>query len=170
MNPYLILTFVLAVIAAGVGGCTYGHGTGIDEQKAADQVQFDKYNQDIADQKTQANALYRKAQDANLALMTERDQLKTTLEKQHAINKAATAALRDKYFGVGLRFTARQTSGFGSGGGSAQDPGPDSASPGPATLVQLPGEIAANLRRLAFDADQLADEYRKCYGYANQVR
>lgn len=170
MNPYLILTFVLAVISAGVGGCTYGHGTGIDEQKAADQVQFDKYNRDIDEQKTKANALYRKAQDANLALMTERDQLKTTLEKQHAINQAATAALRDKYFGVGLRFSTRQTAGFGSGGGRAQSSGVDPASSEPATLVQLPGEIAADLRRLAFDADQLADDYRKCYGYANQVR
>lgn len=170
MNPYLILTFVLAVIAAGVGGCTYGHGTGIDEQKAADQVQFDKYNQDIADQKTQANALYRKAQDANLALMTERDQLKTTLEKQHAINKANTAALRDKYFGVGLRFSTRQTPGLGSGGGIAQGPGTDPAIDEPTTLVQLPGEIAADLRRLAFDADQLADDYRKCYGYAEKVK
>ena len=170
MNPYFIIGFVLAIITAGVGGCTYGHGTGVDEQKAADQLQFDKYNQDITDQKTKANALYRKAQDDNLALMTERDQLKTTLEKQHAINQAATAALRDKYFGVGLRFSARQTAGFGSGSGSAQGTGTDSAGAEPAASVQLPGEIAANLRRLAFDADQLADDYRKCYGYAEKVR
>lgn len=169
MNPYFIVGFVLAIIIAGVGGCTYGHGTGVDEQKVADQTQFDKLNQDITDQKTKANALYRKAQDDNLALMTERDQLKTTLEKQHAINQAATAALRDKYFGVGLRFNA-ESPRLGNGGGSTQGAGTDPASAEPATLVQLPGEIAADLRRLAFDADQLADDYRKCYGYANQVR
>lgn len=170
MNPYFSIAIILSLIAAAIGGCSYGTSAGIAEQKALDQVQFDKHNQDIADQKTKANTLYRQAQDNNLALMLERDQLKTTLEKQHAINQAATTALRDKYFGVGLRFTAKQTAGFGSGSSGTQSPGTDPASPETSTLVQLPGEIAANIRRLVFDADQLTDEYRKCYGYANQVR
>jgi hypothetical protein len=170
MNPYLILGIVLVIGAAGIGGCNYGHDTGINEQKAADQAQFDKLNSDIANQKIQANAVYRNAQDANLALMIERDQFKTRLEKEHANNQAATTALRDKYFGIGLRFTAEPTARLGSGGGSTKGAEINPAGDEPASLVQLPGEIAANLRRLAFDADQLADDYRKCYGYATQVR
>lgn len=170
MNPYLILGFVLFIVVSGAAGFASGHHSGVTDQKAADQVQFDKINLDISTQKTQANALYRKQQDASIALMVERDQLKTTLEKQHAINKTTTAALRDKYFGIGLRFSTRKTAGLGSGSGSAQGAGTDPASAEPSTLVQLPGEITADIRHLAFDADHLADDYRKCYGYANQVR
>lgn len=169
MNPYIILGIVLSLIAAGGAGFAAGDHVGAADQKAADQVQFDKINQATADQKTQVNAMYRQKQDANLALMTERDQLKTTLEKEHANHQAATAALRDKYAGLGLRFIA-EAPRLGNGGGCTQSAGVDTASAEPAAIVQLPGEIAADLRRLAFDADQLADDYRECYGYANQVR
>lgn len=169
MNPYIILGFVLSLIVAGAAGFTSGHHFGVNGQKAADQVQFDKINQDIADRKAQANAIYRKNQDDNLALMVERDQLKTTLEKEHANHQAATTALRDKYSGLGLRFTA-EAPRLGNGGGCAQSAGTDPAGSDSAAIIQLPGAIAADLRRLAFDADQLADDYQKCYGYAEQVR
>ena len=170
MNPNLILGFVLSIIAAAGAGFASGHHSGVSDQKVIDQAQFDRINQATAERKTQANALYRQKQDANLALMVERDQLKTRLEKQYAINTATTTALRDKYFGVGLRFSTRQTARLGNGGGSAQAAGADPAGDEPAATVQLPGEITADLRRLAFDADQLVDDYRKCYGYAEQVR
>lgn len=169
MNPTLILAAILAVIATFGIGFSSGRHAGIVDQKAVDQVQFDKINRDTAEQKTQANALYRKKQDDNLALMLERDQLKTRLEKQHATNQANTAALRDKYTGLGLHFTA-EAPRLGNGSRCAPSPGADPASNEPAAVVQLPGEIAENLRRLAFDADSLADDYRKCYGYVEQVR
>lgn len=169
MNPYLILGFVLSLIAAGGTGFASGHHYGVVDQQAVDQVLFDKVNQDIADQKAQANAIYRKRQDDNLALMLERDQLKTRLEKRHATNQANTAALRDKYSGLGLRFTA-EAPRLGNGSRCAPSPGADPASNEPAAIVQLPGEITEGLLQLAFDADSLADDYRKCYGYAEQVR
>lgn len=167
--PYRILGALLLVLALVSGGYTYGHHNGANGQKVVDQVQFDKINQGITDQKAQANTLYRNAQDANVALMAERDQLKTTLEKEHANHQAATAALRDKYAGLGLRFNA-EAPRLGNGGGSTQRAGTDPASASGPAVIQLPGEITENLRRLAFDADQLADDYRECYGYAEKVR
>lgn len=167
--PYRILGVLLLALALVAGGYAYGHHNGVDSQKVVDQAQIDKINQGIADQKVQANALYRSAQDANLALMTERDHLKTTLEKEHANNQIATTALRDKYAGLGLRFNA-ESPRLGSGGRGTQSAGTDTASAASPAVVQLSDETAIALRSLAFDADQLADAYRECYGYANQVR
>lgn len=163
MNPYLILWFVLSIVVSGAAGFSSGHRSGVTDQKAADQVQFDKINRDTVEQKAQANALYRQQQDANIAMMLERDQLKTKLEKQHAIDTANTAALRDKYTGLGLRFTA-EAPRLGNSSGCAKSAGIDPASAETSAIVQLPDALAANLRRLAFDADQLADDYLECYG------
>lgn len=167
MNPLIYLVAALAIFTAGFGG---GHRVGTNAQKVADQAQFDQINADLTEQKATANAVYRKFQENNLALMVERDKLKTNLEKENEAHRVATAALRDKYAAVGLRYSAAQDAGHWPGGGSPTGAGADPASPAAPAVVQLPDPIATNLRRLTFDADTLADNYRKCYGYASQVK
>ena len=168
MSRYLVIALVWVASLVAVGA--WQNDAGINEQKVADQARFDKANNDIAEQKAQANAAYRAFQEHNVALMVERDQLKTTLEKEHEKNRIATDALRNKYAAASLRFAASQGAGSGDGGRSAQGAGIDSASSSAAAVVQLPDQITADLRRLSFDADELADNYRECYGYAQRVK
>ena len=170
MNPYLIIAAIAVVVGSWVGGNHVGHIGGMNEQKVADQARFDEINAEISQQKAEASEKYRTAQENNLALMTERDQLKTTLGKEHEQNRVNTAALRDKYAGTGLRYTNGTGSGVGAGGISASGSDNNPASASGSTVLQLPDAIGANLRQLAFDADTLADSYRECYGYAQQVR
>lgn len=146
------------------------HSRGVDQQKVADQAQFDKLNASIADQEALANAKYRTQQNANLALATERDALKVTLEKEHETNRIATAALRDRYAAVGLWYTSGQSTESGLGGRRTEGASVDPTSASGVTVVQLPDAITSDLRRLAFDADELADSYRECYGYAKKLR
>jgi hypothetical protein len=170
MNPWLILGVVLALAGVFAGGDHFGYGRGINEQKVADQAEFDRFNRERDEQKAEANDKYRKQQDANLALMAERDQLKTHLEKEREKNRKATDDLRARYAGLGLRFAVPQSAGLGRGGGCAQGAATDPASAAGATVVQLPDALAADLRSLQYAADQLADDYRQCYDYAQRVR
>ena len=170
MNPYALIVAIVLAVALWFGGDHAGHKRGINAQKVADQRQFDQINAEREQQKATANVIYRKAQDDNLTLMVERDQLKTKLEKEHATNQKATDDLRTRYSGLGLRFTTDQGAGLGLSSRSAQGAGTDPASAIAPAFVQLPDALAADLQQLTFDADRLADDYRKCYGYATQVK
>jgi len=170
MNPILILVIGVVWLGSLIGVGKWQHTAGITEQKVADQVQFDQINQGIADQKTKAASLLAKANADTLALMTERDTLKTTLEKTREDNRKATAAARDHYAGLGLRFQPAEVAGCRLGSGCAGTTTADAAGAHGAAPVELPGAITASLRQLTFEADNLADEYRKCYGYAQQVK
>lgn len=170
MNPYALLAAGFVAVALWFGGDYSGHARGVNQQKVSDQARFDKINTDLTNQKADASEKYRTAQANNLALMTERDQLKTTLGKEHEQNRIATAALRDKYAGTGLRYTNSAGSGIGVSGIGTSGTGNNPASASGTAVLQLPDALTANLRRLAFDAETLADSYRECYGYAQQVK
>lgn len=169
INPWVILAIVVAWLGS-LGAVGYWqHDAGVAAQKISDQAQFDKINQERADEKAAANAIYRKTQDANLALATERDQLKTNLEKEHAANQKRTADLADTYARVRLRFNAPST-GHRNSGGSTEGASAGSAGTAGTTVVQLPDQITSDLRQLVIDADNLKDAYTECYDYANKVK
>ena len=170
MNPILILVLIIAWLVSLTGVGRWQYTAGQASQKVVDQAQFDGINQQLAEQKAEAAAILKTRNAENLALMVERDHLKTTLEKQHAANQAATDALRARYAGLSLRFQPAQAPGSGPGGGGAQGAGADPARADGAAAVELPAALAASLRQLAYDADTLADAYRECYGYAQAVR
>lgn len=170
MNPYAILVAVILWLLSAAGVGYWQHGEGRAAQKVADQVQFDRINDDITKQKAQADATYRAAQDANVKLMVERDQLKTKLEKMYATDQLATDAVRDKYAFVGLRFATSKSAGSGGGSGSATSTGPDASSPATSAVVELPRALASDLRQLALDADKLRDDYALCYRYLNEMK
>ena len=170
MNPILILVIGVIWLGSLVGVGKWQHTAGVTAQKVADQTLFDKSNQDLADQKTKAASVLATLNAENMALLTERAALKTKLEKEHAQAQAATAAARDHYTGLGLRFQPAEIAGRGCSSGGAASAAPDTARADAPAAVELPAALAASLRRIAFDADTLADEYRKCYGYAQAVK
>lgn len=168
MIPYIVVVCVWLASLFAVGH--WQNSAGMNEQKVADQKEFDRINEKTAADKAAADVKYRQAQADQIALLTERDQLKTQLEKEHANNQAATDAVRNRYAGLGLRYKSAKAAGPGGGCASPTGAAPDSASPdGPATF-ELPAALAGELRQIAYDADTLADSYRECYGYAQRVR
>ena len=165
-SPWALLAALAIVVGAALGGYTAGRMAGVNAQKVADQEAFDEVDQKLAAQKAEASAAYRAFQEHNIALVVERDQLKTNLEKRHAQDAAATDADRRQFAGLGLRFAAAENAGCGDrrlGAGSAEA---DAARTDAAAAVELPATITSDLRQLVFEADQLADSYRECYGYA----
>lgn len=139
MNPWLIFCALVALAITAAGGFKAGDSYGTDRQKVADQARFDAINAQIAANKTEAAALLKKANADTLALMTVRDQLKTTLEKEHAQAQAATAAARDHFAGLGLRFQPSQAAGCRLGSGCALGAAADPAGAHAAAAVELPG-------------------------------
>lgn len=163
-NPWVLLGAVMAALALAAGGYSAGHSNGVDSQAAKDQKQFDSINQAITQAKADAARLYREAQDANAILAAERDKLKTTLEQQHANDTKITADLRNKYDSLQLRFRAKGA-GAGANGSSPVPPSGNTAVPESAPVVSLPDDVTRSLRQLAEAADQVANDYRKCYGF-----
>lgn len=172
MNPYTIIGGLVAIIALTGGGFWYGTGVGKAKQEVADQAQFDAINKKLAEQKAEATVILARADAERVALLEERDQLKTKLETEKAAHDQITDDLRGKYSSLKLQFVAVQGQAGGRGPSGGDSPGPAANPSGVAgpTLVQLPDTLAAALRQLAFDADQLRDEYALCYGYAEKVR
>ena len=170
LNPWVILALVLAVTAMCVGAGYEGYARGEDAQKVTDQKQFDEINKELTAQKAEANRLLQDALLGNLKLMAERDKLKNQLGEQDVKNRKATAELTARYSGQRLQFRAAQDSGNRANCGGTLSSPSNASGTSSTSVVTLPDEIAGNLRQLARDADDLADAYRLCYGYANQVR
>ena len=167
INPYSIIYAIIIWLASLAGVGWWQHNAGRDAQKAADQVQFDKINADLSQQKTTAANIYRSAQATIIATLAERDKFKTQLETDHAKNIKTITDLRNQYAGLGLRFAAPEGSGRGTGSTSPLPAEAGAARIKPTAFVQLPDALARNLRALAFDADELAVEYKKCYDAIN---
>jgi hypothetical protein len=165
VNPWVILGFVIALATTNLGSYFYGMGIGKDKQAVADQVQFDEINQKLTDQKAEANAKYRDAQGSIIALQEQRDKFKNQLGEQHVKNQALTNKLRDSYDAYGLRFDASEVARCWRGGRLAKGAECDATGNAGATEIQLPESLARALQSIAYDADQLADDYRLCYGY-----
>lgn len=170
MNIYFSVAFAVLIGGACIASGIEGHKIGKESQQAADQKQFDQYNQAVVSQKIQAAAILADANAANLKLATDRDNLKTQLGKAHEAASIATNSLRTQLAGSSLRFTADKDSGCGDGGASPADAKTDTASAPTTPAVRLPDATSRTLLTLAFEADQLADSYRECYGWAQSVK
>lgn len=169
LNPGMALGVVLGLVGAAAGGFVLGDRYGTNNQKAADQTQFDRINTERASQTASANALYRAAQDRNVALMAERDKFKTELENHYADDQKATDAHRRELASVGLRYAGKSSGSRDCGSGTGSASGNSAAAPASA-VYELPASITADLRQLTLDADNLADAYRLCYNYTIKVK
>lgn len=169
LNPWLILGFVLALAAAGIGGEIHGHKWGVDQQAKADQAQFDRVNADIASNKAQAAALLNEANAKVIQTLTERDALKTRLEAQNAVNRKQTDDLASQLRGMQLRFAAQDSGSGASGDGAASTVADAANHDAPATCV-LSEEASRSIEEIVLDADRLRDDYRLLYDWAHSLR
>jgi hypothetical protein len=169
MNPWVILGAVVFYFASLFGADQFGHSRGINQQKVISQAQFDKTNSDLADQKAFANQRYRDAQNSILALQADRDKFKQLLGAKNVENQNITNKLRDTYAAYGLRFQSAENTGCGHSAGFTESGTGNGAGNAETKIVQLPETITRNLRQLAYEADQLNDDYKLCYDYANKV-
>lgn len=165
MNPYALLGGLLIWLASVAGVGYWQHGAGVADQKATDQVEFDAINTKLARQKDQANVMYRAKADEVIALQAANDKFKHDVEVEREQHRAESDALRTRYAGLSLRYSAAQAAGSGGGGVRPDGAQADPASASGAAVVQLPDSVAAGLRQLAFDADQLKADYGACYAY-----
>lgn len=170
MNLYLALGLAILIALACAASGYEGDLIGKDTQSVADQAKFDRFNQQIASQKIQAAAILADANAANLKLATDRDALKTQLEKAHAAATIATNSLHTQLAGSVLRFAADKDSGCRGSGSSTTATGTDAASSAAPITIQLPRKIQEDLDALMLEADQQRDAYALCYGWAQSVK
>lgn len=163
MNPYLIIGALIALMAVGAAGLAEGRHIGLVEQSQTDQKQFDAINAGLTAQKAQAAKLLADTNSENMAILKQRTDLQTQLEKAHVAAQIATDSLRTQLAGSSLRFASPESTGSGASGGSAKATGQSADSPAATAVIQLPDKITSDLRQLAYDADALKDSYTACY-------
>ena len=173
MLPYAMLAkfgaIAGAVLAIFIGIGYYGHTQKI-AGRAEVQARWDadrlQWQSALDKQKADAAALYLAAQQAAASALQANAELRAKQEQSDVQHKALTDSLRHDLGLQRLRYTVPAApAGRGQGGGDSVPATGERASVAPATVVQLPDEIASGLRQLAYEADQVTDAYRKCYAF-----
>jgi hypothetical protein len=144
-----------------------GHSTGVLEQKAEDQVQFDKINADITKQKAEAAAILAKANAEILAGVAREADVKTQLEKTRETNRKATNDLANQLAGHRLQFAAQGPGSWGSGPGSGGAETKTTSDSGAATCI-VSEAVDRSLKAIVLDADTLRDDYKLLYDWAHR--
>lgn len=169
INPWSILAAVLIAVSLFAGGYYKGNKDGMNAEMVRTQGIVDGYNLQVSQQKAAAASKAIDQRDKVIALQVERDRFKNQLGEQHVRNQELTNRLRDTLDAYGLRFRAAEGSGCGNSAGSTGSAERSPAGDAAAQVVQLPDALARNLRQLVKDADELNDDYKLCYGYAQEV-
>lgn len=177
-NPWFIVGALLSLFLAFGTGHHQGYKSGSNEQKVADQNAVDAannrtqgiidgYNKQISEQKAVASSKEKAQRDQVIAAQVERDQFKAKLGVEHVRNQTITRRLSDVYAAYSLRFKPDVGSGCGGSAGSGEAAKDGASSNALPAAIQLPEAITRDLRQLVEDADELNDDYKLCYGYAN---
>lgn len=167
MNPYIIIAAFVVLIGSNLSTAYVAKDYGYKSALADTQDEVDTVNENLRMQKAEANALFQVMAEREIQTANERDAFKNKLGAEHVKNQTITNRLRNAIATDKLRFTVEDNRRCG-GSGSAADPGQtDTTGNERATTIQLPEETARSLYAIAYDADQLADDYRLCYAYAN---
>lgn len=165
MSNWIIgLIWLASLVAVGY----WQEGAGENTQKVADQKKFDSIEHDLTEQKAKAGREMQDSLKENLAIATDRDNFKTQLENERETHRIATIALERKYSSLSLQYRAAKDSGSGTSGSRPLPGGENPAVATSTPVLQLPDEITANLRQLTRDADDLNDDYRKCFDFAER--
>ncbi len=168
MNPWFILIAVLALAGAGAGGYRAGHVNGDHARAVADQGQIDKMHGDIEKMKSVAAKIVNDAEQHAIDDQKHDADVKKEQDRVALENTAKTDALERKYSGRGLQYRPVD-SGRGDRGASGVPVASAASGAETGPVVQLPNALARSLRLDALDADQLADEYRKCLAYEDEM-
>lgn len=147
-----------------VGCLALGFNQGVNVQKGRDAEAIAQVNQQIADNIAQASKIERESTQQVIALQQERDTFKTKLQQEHLQNVKNTNDFRTKLGTTSLRFNAKDA----RCGDSSQDNVPaqgDTASDTNSAQIELPAEVANDLRELAYDCDTLKDDYTQLFDF-----
>lgn len=150
---------ILAVIVIAIAMFAFGYKTGGNSVR-------DEYQVAINKQKAEADKIIEGNINELIATQTQNNQFKLTIEKERQAHVQETNTLRAKYASTSLRFIPNPS------GASDSNQMPNSAnatSDTSATSVELPNEIATNLRELAYNCDTLRDDYAVLYKFNNGV-
>ena len=169
LTPYLIWIKVAAFAVLCIALYSFGHHNGRVGALMEDRAIFDSIAKQQTERKAEAAAILKKSNDDLIATLAERDSIKSKLEKEHVDNQTFTAALRDKYAGIGLRFIAKAP-GCGAGSANAVPQAGEPAGNTSAAVIQLPDALAGELRASAAACDTLKDDYRLLYDWAHSAK
>jgi hypothetical protein len=147
-----------------VGCLALGFNQGVNVQKGRDAEAIAQVNQQIADNIAQASKIERESTQQVIALQQERDAFKTKLQQEHLQNVKNTNDLRTKLSSTRLRFSAKNAGCGDSGKNNVPTEG-DTASDASPAQIELPEEIANDLRGIAYDCDTLKDDYTQLYDF-----
>lgn len=166
LNPWMILGAVFLIISLCAGSAYEGKVYGENAQQVTDQKEFNRINAERALQKAEAQERLNTAYKGNIALMEDRNRIQHQLEVDHVQNQDATNALRHKFTAERLRYRSTESSGNRDGCGQAV-PAPGNATGAAETTIrELPDAVTRELRQIAYDADQLSNDYALCYSWA----
>lgn len=157
----------MALVTSFGTGYFTGHSHGVDSQKVADQFSIDKVNAKIEENKRIANAEMANAQQAVIELQAEREKFKTKIEQERQTNVETTNKLHDAYAAYSLRFRSDDQRSWCGGENSVPATGTASGDNGTSVCV-ISDETSKSLRNIAYEADQLRDDYRLLYDWAHK--
>lgn len=167
-SPTTILVVLLLVLAAAFGGDRFGHARGVQQQKVADQVLFDKINKDIEEQKAIANMTYKRLSEQVIAKAQAADNFKHKLEVSREQRRKELADYRRSPAANGSLFFDAQVAGCGGGSGGTQSGGGQTPGLTITTKVEIPPALRGSIRAILDDADDLTVDYQACYDWANR--
>jgi len=167
MNPYIIIVALIAFISSNIGSAYLGKEYGKNSQKVADQVEFDRVNAEITEQKDAAFAALLKNRDNIIDLQTAQGKFINTLEVERGKNRDLNTALSREHANRELQFAASKDSVCReSGGDTGAAEGSEASAQEPRyVVISLPDALTASLRGIVADADDLWTEYQTCYQY-----
>lgn len=168
LNPWVYFAALLVVLALCAGSAYEGHSIGVDSQKVADQVEFDRINAAITAQKAHANAELLAANTETRAQKERSDTLTHKLENEHADNQNLTERNRVALDAIRLRFSA-DPARCGSGGADSKTDCGTATGDASTTVCQLSDQADKSLKAIVHDADTLRDDYKLLYDWSRGV-
>lgn len=169
LNPWVILGVMLALLVMVGVVYTQGHSDGVDDQKLADQAEFDHINAELTKQKAEANALWQEKATANAERATEVGKLTHQLGVQHEENRQLTDRNRLALDALRLRWKSAESSGRGDSAGDTKANHGGAASSTEAAICEFPEALDRSLKEILADADRLRDDYEYQYNERRSV-
>lgn len=166
MNPLALRAIGALILAALLVAA--GYKIGSNAQAVEDQAEFDRINKLLTEQKDEAAAKLKTANDDIAARRIEVDKLTAKLGVQHEQNRQLTDRNRIALDALRLRWSVEIAS---AGGGSGNAQANNSGTTGnPATaFCELPDSVDRGIKTIVYKCDGLRDDYKLLYDWSRTV-
>lgn len=166
MNPLALRAIGALILVALLVGV--GYKIGCNAQAVEDQAEFDRINKLLTEQKDEASAKLKKANDDIATRRIEIDHLTAKLGEQHEQNRQLTDRNRTALDALKLRWRA-ENPGTWDRGGNAQTDSSGAASNPAAAFCQLPDAVDRGIKTIVYQCDGLRDDYKLLYDWSRTV-